>query len=77
MSVAGFSFTGGDIPGFYGSPVPEDLIIHFYRMGAWFPFMKAHSHIDSMFRDPWFYSERVQAEIRNAILQRYSFIHYM
>jgi alpha-glucosidase (family GH31 glycosyl hydrolase) len=75
--VAGFPFTGGDIPGFFGSPVPDDLIIDFFKMGAWFPLMKAHSHIDTIFRDLWFYTERVQAEIKNAILQRYSFIHYM
>jgi alpha-glucosidase (family GH31 glycosyl hydrolase) len=57
--------------------VPDDLIIDFFKMGAWFPLMKAHSHIDTIFRDLWFYTERVQAEIKNAILQRYSFIHYM
>jgi alpha 1,3-glucosidase len=77
FSVAGFSFTGADIPGFFGSPIPEDLVIDFYKLGAWMPFMRAHSVLEMAYRDPWNMPEKVQKMIREAIFQRYSFIHYM
>ena len=45
FGVAGFSFTGADIPGFFGSPLTEDFVIDFYKLGAWMPFMRAHSNL--------------------------------
>jgi len=52
--VAGYSFIGADIPGFYGFP-SDEVKIAFYRLGTWFPFMRAHSHkdTDEGSRDPW------------------------
>jgi mannosyl-oligosaccharide alpha-1,3-glucosidase len=77
LSIAGLSFTGADIPGFFGSPVPEDLVMDFYRLGGWFPFMRAHSHIETAERDPWLFSERVKSVIKDTIFLRYSLIHYL
>ena len=50
--IAGHPYGGCDIPGFYGN-VSEDLFVFFYQLGTYFPFMRAHSHIDFQKREPW------------------------
>jgi mannosyl-oligosaccharide alpha-1,3-glucosidase len=52
LGSAGITFTGPDIPGFYGDPT-EELFIMFYQLGAFFPFMRAHGHIDFENREPY------------------------
>lgn len=52
LAIAGHSFGGADVPGFYGN-VTDDLFVRFYQLGAWFPFFRAHSHIDTSYREPW------------------------
>lgn len=51
MAMSGFAFGGADIPGFRGTP-SDDLFICFYQLGRWFPFMRAHSHLDDWNREP-------------------------
>ena len=53
--IAGQPFGGCDIPGFYGN-LTDDLFIQFYQLGSYFPFMRAHSHIDFPNREPWLQS---------------------
>jgi mannosyl-oligosaccharide alpha-1,3-glucosidase len=65
-AISGFSFGGADVPGFSGNP-SDDLFVKFYQLGAWFPFFRAHSHIDYKKREPWLQSQRVQRVIRSAI----------
>jgi alpha 1,3-glucosidase len=73
--IAGQPFGGCDIPGFYGK-LTDDLFIQFYQLGSYFPFMRAHSHIDFPNREPWLQSQRVQVAIRDAVNRRYDLIHY-
>ncbi|VDK27384.1 unnamed protein product, partial [Anisakis simplex] len=44
--------------------------------GAYQPFFRAHAHIDCKRREPWLFSEKTTALIRDAIRQRYSFLPY-
>lgn len=76
LGVSGHPFGGADVPGFYGD-VTDDLYVQFYQLGAWYPFFRAHSHINYQNREPWFQSQRVQQAIRASINQRYDFIHYI
>lgn len=76
LAISGHSFGGADVPGFYGN-VTDNLFVKFYQLGAWYPFFRAHSHIDTPHREPWLQSERVQIAIRDSINQRYDFIHYL
>lgn len=76
LGVSGHPFGGSDVPGFYGE-VSDDLFIKFYQLGAFYPFYRAHTEINTPNREPWLQSERVQTAIRAAINQRYDFIHYM
>ena len=45
LGNAGNPFGGADVPGFSGVPT-EELWIMFYQLGMYFPFFRAHSHID-------------------------------
>ena len=72
--LAGFGFVGADVPGFYGTP-PTDVTIAAYQLGVFYPFFRAHSHLDNKRREPWKYSQQVQTVIREAIFLRYSLIH--
>jgi len=58
MAISGFSFGGADVPGFYGGP-EVDLYIMFYQLGAWYPFFRAHSHIENTLREPWIQRQRI------------------
>ncbi|XP_070495450.1 neutral alpha-glucosidase AB [Chironomus tepperi] len=73
LSVAGISFCGADIGGFFGNPESE-LLYRWYQTGAFIPFFRAHAHIDTKRREPWLYPEDVKLIIRDAIRKRYSFL---
>lgn len=72
-AVAGYSFCGADIGGFFGNPDPE-LFARWYQVGAFQPFYRAHSHIDTKRREPWLMPDDTKLIIRDAIRKRYSFL---
>jgi len=76
LGNAGHPFGGADTPGFYGEPT-DDLWVAFYQVGSYYPFFRAHTHIDYVNREPWLQSQRVQTAIRHSINRRYDLIHYI
>lgn len=72
-AVSGFSFCGADIGGFFGNPDAE-LFQRWYQTGAFLPFFRSHSHIDTKRREPWLYPENTRLIIREAIRKRYSYL---
>ena len=52
LGNAGHPFGGADVPGFYGIPT-DDLWVIFYQMGMYYPFFRAHTHVDYQNREPW------------------------
>ena len=76
LGNAGHPFGGSDVPGFYGMPT-EDLWVMFYQLGMYYPFFRAHTHLDFPNREPWMQTQRVQEAIRDAINRRYDLIHYI
>jgi alpha 1,3-glucosidase len=76
LGNAGHPFGGSDVPGFYGMPT-EDMWVMFYQMGMYYPFFRAHTHIDFPNREPWLQTQRVQEAIRDSINRRYDLIHYI
>ncbi|XP_034119570.1 neutral alpha-glucosidase AB [Drosophila albomicans] len=72
-AVAGFSFCGADVGGFFGNPDSE-LLERWYQTGAFLPFFRAHAHIDTKRREPWLFPERTRLIIRSALLKRYSYL---
>lgn len=72
-AVAGFSFCGADVGGFFGNPDPE-LLLRWYQAGAFQPFFRAHAHIDTKRREPWLMPENTKFSIRHSIRVRYSYL---
>ncbi|XP_055843927.1 neutral alpha-glucosidase AB-like isoform X2 [Episyrphus balteatus] len=74
-AVAGFSFCGADVGGFFGNP-EIDLLERWYQTGAFLPFFRAHAHIDTKRREPWLFSEKTRLIIRDALRKRYSYLPF-
>lgn len=76
MSVAGLTFVGADIGGFFGSPEPE-LVTRWYQAAVFQPFFRGHAHHDSKRREPWVFGEPHTSHIRDAIRTRYALLPYL
>lgn len=70
-NVVGMPFAGADVGGFFGNPTKE-LLVRWYQTGLWYPFFRAHAHIDSMRREPWVAGEPYSSHIRDAVRLRYT-----
>ncbi|CAG8548749.1 3175_t:CDS:10 [Ambispora leptoticha] len=75
IGISGISFAGADVGGFFGDPDIE-LLVRWYQTGAFQPFFRAHSHIDTKRREPWLFGEPHTTRIRNAIRERYALLPY-
>ncbi|KAF3774327.1 putative glucan 1-3-alpha-glucosidase [Nymphaea thermarum] len=75
LGLAGMTFSGADIGGFFGNPDPE-LLLRWYQIGAYYPFFRAHAHHDTRRREPWLFGDRKTELIREAIHVRYGLLPY-
>ncbi|KAJ2666496.1 hypothetical protein IW148_000984 [Coemansia sp. RSA 1199] len=75
-NVAGIHFVGADVGGFFGNP-DSQLLTRWYQLGIWYPFFRAHAHIDTKRREPWLLGEPYLTHIRSAIRQRYRLLPYL
>ncbi|GMF15036.1 unnamed protein product [Phytophthora lilii] len=73
MSVAGLTFVGADVGGFFGNPSTE-LLTRWNQAAAYQPFFRGHAHHDSARREPWVFGEPTTSHIRAAIRERYSLL---
>ncbi|EME82171.1 glycoside hydrolase family 31 protein [Pseudocercospora fijiensis CIRAD86] len=73
MGITGFPFAGADIGGFFGNPSKE-LLTRWYQAGIWYPFMRAHAHIDTRRREPYLAGEPYTGIITQAVRLRYSLL---
>ncbi|ETM00230.1 hypothetical protein L917_03013 [Phytophthora nicotianae] len=76
MSVAGLTFVGADVGGFFGNPSTE-LLTRWNQAAAYQPFFRGHAHHDSARREPWVFGEPTTSRIRAAIRERYSLLPYI
>ncbi|KAL7424252.1 glucosidase II [Cryptotrichosporon argae] len=72
-SIAGMSFMGSDVGGFFGNPSLE-LLVRWTQAGAFMPFFRAHAHIDTKRREPYLYDELIRGLLRDAIRLRYTLL---
>ncbi|XP_077522334.1 glucosidase 2 subunit alpha isoform X7 [Amblyomma americanum] len=73
LSVAGISFCGADVGGFFNNPDSE-LSVRWYQAGAYQPFFRAHSHIHTKRREPWSFGPDTLELVRGALKQRYTLL---
>ncbi|KAI4237603.1 MAG: hypothetical protein L6R40_005894 [Gallowayella cf. fulva] len=73
QNIAGFSFSGADVGGFFGNPSKE-LQTRWFQAGAFYPFFRAHAHIDSRRREPYLAGSPYVEPITQALRLRYSLL---
>jgi len=75
-SVAGITFIGADVGGFFGN-VEAELMFRWMQVGAFQPFFRSHAHKETERREPWIFGEDWTSRIRNAIWMRYKILPYL
>ncbi|KAH8996840.1 glycoside hydrolase family 31 protein [Lactarius akahatsu] len=71
--IAGMTFAGSDVGGFFGNPESE-MLVRWYWVGAFSPFFRAHAHLDSKRREPYLLDEPHRSTVRNILRLRYSLL---
>ncbi|KAG0377053.1 hypothetical protein BGX24_006795 [Mortierella sp. AD032] len=75
IGLSGIPFSGADVGGFFGNPDAE-LLTRWYQAGIYYPFFRAHAHLDSKRREPWLFGEPYTTQIREAIRTRYTLLPF-
>ena len=76
MGLTGISFAGYDVGGFAGEATPE-LFARWIALGAFSPFFRSHSMVNSRDSEPWSFGEAVEDVSRNYIKLRYRLMPYI
>ncbi|KPI85947.1 putative alpha glucosidase II subunit [Leptomonas seymouri] len=76
LSISNYPFCGCDVGGFFFD-TEEELFVRWMQAGAFVPFFRGHSHLDTKRREPWSYSTESHSLIRNALALRYALIPYL
>ncbi|EIN06673.1 alpha-glucosidase [Punctularia strigosozonata HHB-11173 SS5] len=72
-NIAGMTFAGSDVGGFFGNPESE-MLVRWYQVGVWNPFFRAHAHIDTKRREPYLLDEPYKSIIRDLLRLRYKML---
>jgi alpha-glucosidase len=76
MGLTGVAFAGYDVGGFVGN-ADSKLFARWVSIGAFCPFFRGHSMINSRDSEPWSYGEEVEQISRNFIKFRYQIMPYI
>ncbi len=76
LGLAGVAFAGYDVGGFVGN-ASEHLFARWCQIGAFAPFFRGHTMINSRDSEPWAYGEQVEEISRNFIKLRYKLMPYL
>ena len=76
LNVAGITFSGADVGGFFKDPDAE-LLTRWYQAAAYQPFFRGHAHIETKRREPWLFGDPYTAHIKAAIKARYTLLPYI
>ncbi|KAJ7350775.1 glycoside hydrolase family 31 protein [Mycena albidolilacea] len=71
--IAGMSFAGSDVGGFFGNPEPE-MLIRWYQVGIFNPFLRAHAHIDTKRREPFLLEQPYKGIVKDLLRLRYTML---
>ncbi|WP_256760014.1 glycoside hydrolase family 31 protein [Cohnella sp. WQ 127256] len=76
LGMSGIAFAGPDVGGF-SHHASGELVARWTQMGAFFPFFRNHSVIESRRQEPWMFGEQVEAICREYIELRYRLMPYL
>ncbi|HYC85021.1 MAG TPA: TIM-barrel domain-containing protein, partial [Chryseosolibacter sp.] len=76
MGLTGVAFAGYDVGGFVGN-ADSKLFARWISIGAFCPFFRGHSMINSRDSEPWSFGEEVEQISRNYIRFRYQLMPYI
>ncbi|MEO7264178.1 MAG: TIM-barrel domain-containing protein, partial [Ferruginibacter sp.] len=76
LGLSGVPFTGMDIGGFTGNP-STGLYARWIQLGAFFPYFRNHTAINTKSSEPWAFGEEVTEIARNYISLRYKLMPYL
>lgn len=76
MGLTGIPFAGYDVGGFVGDAGVR-LFARWISIGAFSPFFRGHSMINSRDAEPWSFGEEVEQIARNYIRLRYQLLPYL
>ncbi len=75
MGLSGVPFVGVDIGGFGGDVTPE-LLVRWYELGMFYPFMRNHCIMDGRAQEPWAFSPETEELIGKLLQARYRLLPY-
>lgn len=76
LGLAGIAFAGYDVGGFAGEASPH-LYVRWIQIGAFSPFFRGHSAVNTRDSEPWSYGEECEEISRNYIGLRYQLMPYI
>lgn len=76
MGLSGVPFVGTDIGGFVDDCEPE-LLARWTQLGAFTPFCRNHSAIDTIYQEPWAFGEAIETICRDYIRLRYQLLPFL
>lgn len=76
LGLSGVPFTGMDIGGFTGNP-SQSLYARWIQIGAFNPYFRNHTAVNTKASEPWTYGEEVLEIARNYISLRYKLLPYL
>ncbi len=76
LGLTGVPFSGSDVGGFAGNASPE-LFSRWMAIGAFTPFYRGHSMVNTNSAEPWAFGEEVEEISRNYIRLRYKLMPYI
>ncbi|MGH7492470.1 MAG: glycoside hydrolase family 31 protein [bacterium] len=75
MGLSAIPFTGADVGGFLGTP-SQELFARWMQVGAFTPFFRTHTEVNSNEQEPWSFGEEVEEINRRYIELRYRLLPY-
>ncbi len=76
VGLSGQPFIGSDVGGFMGGEPTNEMYIRWMQLGAFTPFFRVHSALDTRAREPFAFNETVEEYSREAIQLRYKLLPF-
>ncbi|EKE42573.1 hypothetical protein ENUP19_0018G0053 [Entamoeba nuttalli] len=75
LNLVGILQSGGDVGGFFHD-TEEELLIRWYQVGTFYPFFRAHAHLETKRREPYLFEGESKRRMKEAIEMKYLLIDY-